>query len=108
METFFKLNINKVLFSRYNFNPMELSDAHSFNQNRVRTAAKGRERLIVVDNTNTMSWEMRPYAALAAEFKYKLFIQEPQTAWAFNAKVGYIWQWECLLYFQEVSSIFII
>ena len=66
---------------------MELADAHSYNQKRVRAAAGRHERLIIVDNTNTMSWEMRPYIALAAEHRYKLFIQEPTTTWAFNAKV---------------------
>ena len=40
--------------------------------------------LIIIDNTNTMSWEMRPYIELGVNFKYKMHILEPNTSWKFK------------------------
>ena len=71
---------------RYAFNAGELSQAHEFNQSQVRAALQRRDGLVIVDNTNTMSWEMRPYLVMAAEQGYLLYLQEPPTAWFNNPK----------------------
>ena len=72
------------------FNPSELGAAHEFTQARVRAALQQGRRLVIVDNTNTMSWEIRPYLQLAAGRGYRTFLQEPTTPWIFNAKEGAI------------------
>jgi len=79
-DDFFLIN------GRYCFNHYELGEAHQSNQKRVEEALKHGERLVIVDNTNTMSWEMRPYFYLAAEHKYRVFLQEPETEWFNNPK----------------------
>ena len=55
---------------RYRFNPGLLGEAHSSNQARVAEAVGRGERLVVVDNTNTCSWEMKPYITLAVNNGY--------------------------------------
>ena len=74
---------------RYVFNPYELSGAHDYNQRRVGAALQRGDRLVIVDNTNTMSWEIRPYIAMGAENGYVVHIQQPDTPWFFNPKVIY-------------------
>ena len=78
-------SIQAPLF-RYNFKHEQLDKAHQFNQIRVEAALKQKDRLVIVDNTNTMSWEMRPYFFLAAQYKYTIFIEEPKTSWFFKPK----------------------
>ena len=45
----------------YHFKADRLSEAHSWNQKRALTAVENKVKLLIIDNTNTMSWEMRPY-----------------------------------------------
>lgn len=39
---------------------------------------------VIIDNTNTQMWEMKPYAMVAAQNGYIIEILEPDTPWAFN------------------------
>jgi len=41
---------------------------------KTRTALKAGSEKIIVDNTFTMEWEMKPYFKLASEFSYRLFV----------------------------------
>ncbi len=41
---------------------------------------------IVIDNTNTQSWEMRYYVTLAVNNNYHIEIHEPDTPWKFKIK----------------------
>lgn len=68
----------------YNFIPTLLSEAHGWNQQRVFTAAERGVSPIIVDNTHTQSWEMRPYLFAAVKYGYILETLEPNTPWAFN------------------------
>jgi len=52
----------------------------------VGAALQRGDRLVIVDNTNTMSWEIRPYIAMGAENGYVVHIQQPDTPWFFNPK----------------------
>jgi len=71
----------------YTFNPGLLGKAHEWNQKRAVDAVKNRERLVVIDNTNTMAWEMRPYVELAVNNRYKVHILEPDTPWKYKPKI---------------------
>lgn len=48
----------------YVFDVTKLSDAHAFNQNRVFNATKQGWSPVIVDNTNTQSWEMKDYVTM--------------------------------------------
>ena len=71
----------------YVFKPELLGNAHAWNQKRAMDAVNDRSNLIIIDNTNTMAWEMRPYVELAVNNNYKVHIMEPDTPWKFKPKV---------------------
>ncbi|XP_051167567.1 NEDD4-binding protein 2 [Leptopilina boulardi] len=68
----------------YDFDPMKLSDAHTFNQQRVSKAVKDGISPIIIDNTNTQCWEMKPYVIFAVQYGYFIEVLEPNTLWAYN------------------------
>lgn len=68
----------------YRHNPQLLSEAHNWNQKRVFEAVQMGISPIIVDNTNTQAWEIRPYAMNAVQFGYQLEILEPNTPWFNN------------------------
>uniref|UniRef100_A0A8C9YUW6 NEDD4 binding protein 2-like 2 n=1 Tax=Sander lucioperca TaxID=283035 RepID=A0A8C9YUW6_SANLU len=39
---------------------------------------------IIIDNTNTQAWEMKPYVKMALERGYKVDFCEPDTSWKFD------------------------
>lgn len=63
----------------YDFN--QLDQAHNWNQKRVSEALKRGINPVVVDNTNSQSWEMRPYVFMAVEQGYSVEVLEPVTEW---------------------------
>lgn len=71
---------------RYSFQPARLAEAHAENQRRAAAAVARGVRLVVVDNTNTMAWEMRPYITLAVNNGYKVHLLEPATTWRFKPR----------------------
>ena len=68
------------------FQPERLSEAHGWNQGRAQTALRAGEQLVVIDNTHTMAWEMRPYITMGVENGYQIHLLEPNTPWRFNPK----------------------
>lgn len=60
----------------YRFDPNKLAHNHKANQERCRLAMLERAELIIIDNTNIMPWEMRPYHLLAQEHGYETTILE--------------------------------
>lgn len=68
----------------YDFDPRKLDDAHTFNQKRVLKAVTSGISPIIVDNTNTQGWEMKPYVVFAVKYGYFLEVLEPNTRWANN------------------------
>jgi NEDD4-binding protein 2 len=70
----------------YTFRPEALGEAHSAAQRRAAEAVQARTRLIVIDNTHTQVWEMRPYVSLAVGNGYKVHIVEPDTDWKFSPR----------------------
>ena len=65
----------------YAFDKGRIGEAHAWNQQRVVEAMQAGISPIVVDNTNSQSWEIRPYVELAEGFGYRLQIEEPKTDW---------------------------
>ena len=59
----------------YNFNYSELGEAHKYTQRRVEAAMDKMVEVVVVDNTNTRWWEMRPYLDLAKEHGYDVRLE---------------------------------
>ena len=45
---------------------------------------KDGQNLVIIDNTNTQSWEMRAYIELGARYGYKMHLFEPDTDWKFK------------------------
>lgn len=70
----------------YVYNPSKISDAHSFCQNRAFNAMRSGVAPVIIDNTNTQIWEMKPYAQVAMQYGYIIEILEPTTSWAFSDK----------------------
>jgi predicted kinase len=56
----------------YNFQPSKLKDAHEWCKNYAEASMKCKEN-IVVSNTFTTEWEMKPYLDLAEKYGYTVF-----------------------------------
>ena len=72
---------------QYVFRPEQLSDAHAYNQQRASEAVKNKNRFIIIDNTNTCSWEMKPYIELGVNNFYNVRILEAETDWRFKPRL---------------------
>ena len=70
----------------YDFDPSKIGEAHEWNKSRVRQAIEQGISPIVVDNTNTQLWEMRPYVEAAVSHGYNVTFQEADTPWKFDAE----------------------
>lgn len=57
----------------YNWKPEKVRDAHSWCQTIVGGWMADDEERIVVSNTFTQEWEMKPYLEWAEDFGYKVF-----------------------------------
>ncbi|XP_035682236.1 NEDD4-binding protein 2-like isoform X1 [Branchiostoma floridae] len=71
---------------KYEFDPSQLGDAHAWNKDRAELAMKVGMTPVIIDNTNTERWEMKPYVVLGVKYGYMIEIREPNTPWKF--KVG--------------------
>lgn len=61
----------------YSFDPKALPGNHAKNQSRAEEAMKAGVSPIIIDNTNTEAWEMRPYVQAAVDNGYEVEIVEP-------------------------------
>ena len=86
-ENIFSTDDLFMIDGEYKFDPKKLSEYHKINQKRVKEAMEKGISPIVVDNTNTKAWEMKPYVLLADEHGYKTELKEPDTSWKFDAKI---------------------
>lgn len=62
---------------RYVFDPRMLPTNHRMNQERAEDAMRAGISPIIIDNTNTEAWEMKPYVRSAIENGYEVEIVEP-------------------------------
>jgi NEDD4-binding protein 2 len=63
------------------FNPDLLGEAHQTTQINVEQSMKEGVSPIIVDNTNTQSWEMKPYVQLAKQYGYRWVTENPDSPW---------------------------
>jgi NEDD4-binding protein 2 len=62
----------------YRFDPKRLGEYHGHNVRRTEDAMVEKCPCIIVDNTNTQAWEMKPYVELAVTHGYTVKIVEPE------------------------------
>lgn len=67
----------------YRYNVDQLGDAHDWNQNRAKQAINQGRSPVIIDNTNTQAWEMKPYVEMAIGKGYRVEFHEPETWWKF-------------------------
>ncbi|XP_069061659.1 uncharacterized protein [Pleurodeles waltl] len=65
----------------YNFVGKKLGNAHEWNQDRAMKAMDEGRTPVIIDNTNTQAWEMKPYVEMAIERGYTVQFHEPETWW---------------------------
>ncbi|CAG9863796.1 unnamed protein product [Phyllotreta striolata] len=66
------------------YDSRKIEEAHNWNQRRAFSSMSKGFSPVIIDNTNTQMWEMKPYANMATDFGYILCILEPDTHWCFN------------------------
>ncbi|XP_072920905.1 NEDD4-binding protein 2 isoform X1 [Hemitrygon akajei] len=71
---------------RYQFNRSLIGEAHQWNQKRAKDAMEKGLSPVIIDNTNTQSWEMKPYIVMAFKYNYKVAFREPNTWWKFKPR----------------------
>ncbi|CAF1252724.1 unnamed protein product [Adineta steineri] len=72
--------------NRYVFDLNRLDDAHRYNHRRASDAFKRNISPIIIDNTNTQTWEMKPYVSMGKDAGYDILLIEPQTPWRYKAR----------------------
>ena len=80
-ENIFSTDDFFMVDGEYRFDPKKLGEYHKKNQQRVEEALKKGISPIVVDNTNTQGWEIKPYVELADKYGYGVELKEPNTPW---------------------------
>ncbi|NWW41009.1 N42L2 protein, partial [Panurus biarmicus] len=68
----------------YTYNAAQLGDAHEWNRKRAKQAMEQGRSPVIIDNTNTQAWEMKPYVEVALEKGYRVEFHEPDTWWKFD------------------------
>ncbi len=67
-----------MINGEYQFDREYVGDSHFWNHGRVEESMQGDEPVIIVDNTSTKFWEMKPYVILAQKYGYTVTFQEPE------------------------------
>ncbi|XP_030836727.1 uncharacterized protein LOC100891052 [Strongylocentrotus purpuratus] len=70
-----------IVRGKYMFDRNLVGEAHDWNHARAQEYLAKGTTPIIVDNTNIMTWEMKPYVAMALKHKYQVVIREPDTPW---------------------------
>lgn len=70
----------------YKFDAIALGEAHEWNQKRAKKALEKQISPVIIDNTNTQCWEMKPYALMGTRLGYHIKIMEPDNPWKWNVK----------------------
>lgn len=65
----------------YSFDPSKLPQAHAQCQSVAEKAMSLNANLVVIDNTNTQLWEMKPYIIMAEKYSYTVSIGLPISTW---------------------------
>ncbi|XP_067892615.1 NEDD4-binding protein 2 isoform X2 [Heterodontus francisci] len=70
----------------YQFDPSLIGEAHEWNQKRAKEAMEEGYSPVIIDNTNTQAWEMKPYIVMAFKHNYNVVFREPDTWWKFKPR----------------------
>lgn len=70
---------------QYQYDKYRLSEAHSWNHNRAKSALRSGLSPVIIDNTNVELWEMEPYLREGVSNGYIIEVVEPNTPWAKKA-----------------------
>lgn len=65
-----------VQSGKYNYDDSKIIEAHLSNQAKTEDAMSHGISPIIIDNTNTTRWEMKPYVSLADKYGYRIEIKE--------------------------------
>ena len=68
----------------YRYQKELIGRAHLWNRTRAQNAASQGVSPIIIDNTNTMMREMKPYIGIARHFGYIVELEEMKTPWSTN------------------------
>lgn len=76
--THFEADMFFIKDGEYKFDMSKIKDAHKWCQDSVNTAmifnhTSGLNETIVVSNTFTQEWEMKPYFEMAEQYDYRVF-----------------------------------
>ncbi|XP_014666861.1 PREDICTED: uncharacterized protein LOC106808600 [Priapulus caudatus] len=69
----------------YKFQGSQLEAAHEWNKCTAKQFMLEGKSPVIIDNTNTQAWEMKPYVVLARQHRYAVEMIEPMTSWKFKA-----------------------
>lgn len=67
---------------KFQFKRIDISDAHYWNKSNVGSYAKHGWSPIIVDDTNTKTWQLSCYLKIAVEHGYLVEIVQPDTPWS--------------------------
>lgn len=62
---------------KYFFDAKQIGQNHQKNKERTEQAMMRGVSPIIIDNTNTQAWEMKPYVIMAKKYEYKVEIRQP-------------------------------
>lgn len=65
----------------YVFNSANMADAHEWNRVRCLSAMLIGKHTIVIDNTNSRSWEAAAYVSMARQHGYAVVVQASVAVW---------------------------
>ncbi|WRD18091.1 ATP-binding protein [Helicobacter pylori] len=68
------IQIDEEGIRRYVFDKKKLNEYHQNNQKAFKQALENCIDIVVCDNTNSESWQSKPYTDMAREFGYKILL----------------------------------
>lgn len=68
----------------YEFDVKKLHAAHQWALNCAQDACRKSLSPVVIDNTNVLFWEIKPYIEIANQNGYLVILSEPRTEWKFD------------------------
>ena len=70
--------------NKYDYDRTKISEVHAKCLDKAKNAVVSRKMLVVIDNTNCSTEDMRPYIVLGLEHGYRVCFKEPDTKWKYS------------------------
>ena len=71
---------------KYKCDPSLYPEAHGWNIKRTKEALENKNSKVIVDNTNTCAWEIRPYVEYGIKNNYTIVLVEPDSPYSWDSK----------------------